>query len=470
MRAVLLAVASLAVTLATAAPLAAKTDPDIAYGEYVAKSGDCAACHTAPDGGAYAGGLPIGSPVGTIYASNITPSQRYGIGLYTRDQFARALRKGIRRDGANLYPAMPYTAYANYSDRDVDALYAYFMKAVAPVEKAAPKTSLPFPANIRLSMAGWNLLFFNSKGFRPDPSKSAIWNRGKYLVEGAAHCSTCHTPRGFLMQERGSRAFAGAQVGAWYAPNITSDKVNGIGAWSKAELAAYLRTGVGKEHGARAAGTMAEAIQKSFRFMTQSDIDAIATFIQTVPAVKDSAGSGTRFNRGAAGTMVATTRGLPVNESGGDNRGAIVFQARCATCHGIAAQGSKDSYYPSLFHSSTTGANNANLVATILNGVDRTTDGGQAFMPGFGGKPSDMNQMSDADVALVANYVMQQYGGLEPSIDADYVATIRAGGQTSSLIHQIRIGMGLALAVGIGLALWLFRRRRSRHGPNLRPA
>jgi mono/diheme cytochrome c family protein len=153
-----------------------------------------------------------------------------------------------------------------------------------------------------------------------------------------------------------------------------------------------------------------------------------------------------------------------VSESGGDNRGAIVFQARCATCHGIAAQGSKDSYYPSLFHSSTTGANNANLVATILNGVDRTTDGGQAFMPGFGGKPSDMNQMPDADVALVANYVMQHYGGLEPSIDADYVATIRAGGPTSSLIHQIRIGIALALVVGVGLALWLFRRfRRNRH-------
>src|ERR1700723_80568 len=257
-------------------------------GAYLAKAADCGACHTAPHGKPFAGGLAITSPVGTIYSTNITPSADHGIGRYTEEQFARAVRRGVRADGANLYPAMPYTSYSILTDEDVHALYSYFEQGVAPVEAEGPRTDLPFPMNIRLSMKGWNLLFLNSHPFQPDPARSEAWNRGKYLVEGAAHCSACHTPRGFLMQERGARAFAGGQVGTWYAPNITSDVNSGIGGWSQSELVDYLRTGDARGK-AQAAGEMGEAVEHSFQYLSEGDVDAMATYVRTVPAIPDPA-------------------------------------------------------------------------------------------------------------------------------------------------------------------------------------
>src|SRR5262249_41492509 len=170
----------------------------IEQGRYVAVAADCKACHTNPKGGkAFAGGYGIASPVGTIFSTNITPSRTAGIGGYTEAEFARAVRRGVRRDGANLYPAMPYTSYARMTDEDVHALYAYFMHGVAAVDEAAPKTRLPFPFSVRLSMVGWNLMFLNTKPFAADRSKGPQWNRGAYLTEVLEHCSVCHTPRNF---------------------------------------------------------------------------------------------------------------------------------------------------------------------------------------------------------------------------------------------------------------------------------
>jgi mono/diheme cytochrome c family protein len=195
----------------------------IDQGRYLATAGDCMACHTVKDGPAYAGGYSVQSPLGAIYATNITPSKTAGIGNYTEAQFARAVRDGVRADGAHLYPAMPYTAYAKLTDQDVHALYLYFMKGVAPVDHQVAKTELPFPFNIRMSMAAWNLMFLNTERFQPDTTKSEQINRGAYLVNGLAHCSTCHTPRNALMAEQGSRFLGGAALGAWYAPNISPD-------------------------------------------------------------------------------------------------------------------------------------------------------------------------------------------------------------------------------------------------------
>ncbi|WP_271024260.1 cytochrome c [Rhizobium sp. RCAM05973] len=193
--------------------------------------------------------------MGTIFTTNITPSATAGIGQYTEEQFARAVRAGVRADGANLYPAMPYTSYNVLTDADIHDLYTYFQHGVAPVDTAPTRTALPFPMNIRLSMMAWNLLFLGSGDSKTDAAQSPEWNRGKYLVEGPAHCSTCHTPRGFLMQEVSAHYLGGAQVGPWYAPNITSDATSGIGSWSKDELVRYLATGSlpGK---AQAAGSM----------------------------------------------------------------------------------------------------------------------------------------------------------------------------------------------------------------------
>jgi mono/diheme cytochrome c family protein len=454
LRRALFGIAWLAITAPHA--MAADMDTLVAQGDYLAKASDCTACHTAPGGKAFAGGLAIASPVGTIYSSNITPSKTDGIGLYTRDEFAAALRKGVRRDGANLYPAMPYTAYAVLSDPDIDALYAYFMKGVAPVDVAAPKTSLPFPMNIRLSMMAWNLIFLRDSGFQPDTAQSAAWNRGRYLVEGAAHCSTCHTPRGFLMEERSGLAFSGGQVGAWYAPNITPEKSGGIGSWSKPTLVGYLRDGVAP--GARAAGTMGEAIEHSFQYLTPSDLDAVATYIETVPAV-ENAKPVDRFGEGKPGSELASTRGAVIDAT---TQGSVLFQGNCASCHAPLGQGGTDGYFPSLFHNSTTGASNSNLVATILYGVNRTTAQGQAFMPGFGGAKTDSNQLSDHEIALVATYVRAEYGGSGAAVTDTDVATVRQGGPSSPLVLIARIGLGVAGFAAVGLIVFLLRRRHRR--------
>ena len=434
----------------------------IRRGEYLATAADCGACHTAPDQPPFAGGLPISTPLGTIYSTNITPSANFGIGRYTEEEFSRALRRGIRSDGANLYPAMPYTSYAKFSDEDAHALYVYFTKVVKPVDQRAPPTELPFPMNIRASMMGWNLLFRDTAAFVPDPHQSTEWNRGAYLVQGAAHCSTCHTPRGFLMQEETSRALSGAQVGPWYAPNITSDPVSGIGSWSKDDLAAYLRTGHLSRR-AQAAGSMGEAVAKSFQYLTTPDIDAIATYVKSVPAVHDPNDDRSRFTAGKASSELATLRGRDgITSDDADPSGAVLFAGNCVSCHSTEGQGSKDGYYPSLFLNSATGARNAtNLVAAILYGVDRTISGRQAFMPGFGGHPTDANPLSDRNIAKLGNYVLTRYGSATTTITEAEVAEVRQGGPTSPLLMLARGGIAGAVIVLLGIVLFVLKRRNT---------
>jgi mono/diheme cytochrome c family protein len=431
-------------------------------GEYLATAADCGACHTAPDGKPFAGGLPISTPLGTIYSTNITPSAEFGIGRYTEEEFSRALRRGVRSDGANLYPAMPYTSYAKFTEDDAHALYVYFTQAVKPVDQSAPRTELPFPMNIRASMMAWNLLFRNTAAFVPDPNQSAEWNRGAYLVQGAAHCSTCHTPRGFLMQEETSRALSGAQVGPWYAPNITSDPISGIGSWPKEDLVAYLRTGH-LSRKAQAAGSMGEAVEKSFQHLTASDLDAIATYVMSVPAVHDPGDDVSRFTAGKAFSELATLRGRDgITSDEADPAGAVLFQGNCASCHSAEGQGSKDGYYPSLFLNSATGAKNAtNLVAAILYGVDRTISGRQSFMPGFGGHPTDANPLSNRDIAVLGNYVLTRYGSANTTITEAEVAEVRRGGPISPLLMLARGGMASAVIVFLGIVLVVFKRRKT---------
>jgi fructose 5-dehydrogenase cytochrome subunit len=430
-------------------------------GQYLSIAADCGACHTAPGGKPFAGGLPVSTPLGTIYSTNITPSADYGIGRYTEQEFSRALRLGIRRDGANLYPAMPYTSYAKFTDDDARALYAYFMQAVKSVDAPTPQTALPFPMNIRLSMIAWNFLFLDAKVFAPDPRQSAEWNRGAYLVQGAAHCSTCHTPRGFLFQEETSRDLSGGQVPPWYAPNITSDPVSGIGSWTKEELVAYLRTGR-VPRAAQAAGSMGEAVEHSFQYLSAADLDAVATYVKSVPALRNPADDASRFNAGKMFSELATLRGRDGVRSDNDPNptGAELFQGNCASCHSAEGQGSKDGYYPSLFHNSATGARNpTNLIAAILYGVDRTTAGKQAFMPGFGGQPTDANQLSDRDIVLVGNYVLAAYGPGNTAITEQQVAEVRRGGPTSPLVALARGGLAVGVVVILGIAVLIFRRR-----------
>lgn len=449
---------ALALTLATGAAHAAD-DALIKKGEYLAVASDCTACHTAEHGQPFAGGKAIESPVGEIIATNITPSKTAGIGNYSEQQFAAALRKGVRADGANLYPAMPYTAYATLTDDDVHALYAYFMSGVKPVDQPTAQTHLPFPLNLRFSMMFWNALFLKAPGYTPDTTQSDSWNRGRYLVEGAAHCSTCHTPRGFLMQEKESEAFTGAQVGPWFAPNITANKVSGIGQWSQQDLITYLQTGrlAGK---AQAAGSMAEAISHSFQHLSHDDVAAMAEYMSSVADSNAPASGASRFEQGKAANNLVAFRGQPFNAAVNDE-GARLFSGNCASCHGSSGQGTPDAFYPSLFHNSATAENNpSNLIATILFGVERKTQQGDVFMPPFGAQPNALNHLDDQQVATLSNWILHHYGNVDVTVSPKQVAEIRRGGPSSPLVLMAQIGVGAGVLVVIVLLGWLLYRRK----------
>src|SRR5580692_2552104 len=159
-------------------PALAKRQPDAAHGQYIATLGDCAACHTKPGGQTLAGGLPLKTPLGTIYTTNITPDRDTGIGNYSFADFARAMRFGVRPDGARLYPAMPYTAYAKLSDEDLQDLFAYLQKTIAPVSQTPPANTVARPLHKRWPIAFWNVAFLDTSRFMADPAKDAQWNRG----------------------------------------------------------------------------------------------------------------------------------------------------------------------------------------------------------------------------------------------------------------------------------------------------
>ncbi|GBR55594.1 sorbitol dehydrogenase cytochrome c subunit [Neokomagataea thailandica NBRC 106555] len=399
-------------------------------GKYLAVAADCAACHTAPNGGkSYAGGYGIASPIGSIYSTNITPSKKFGIGNYSLNQFKDVLRRGLRADGAHLYPAMPYTSYARLTDQDIADLYSYFMKDVPAVDAPSPVTALPFPFNIRLSMAGWNLLFLNAKPFKPDPALSDKDNRGAYLALALGHCDTCHTPRNALMAENENLSMGGSPLASWYAPNITSSKRAGIGGWSSDDVAQYLKTGdvPGK---AQAAGPMAEAVEHSFQYLTDEDIGALVAYIQKIPAIENSGSvnksqTHAREAYGQAYSVESTLRGA---ENVNLEKGALVYDGACASCHQPAGIGSKDGYYPQLFHNTATGSiDPSNLVSAIIYGVDRTIGQKHYFMPGFG-KQSYAEELSDADIAAVANFVLVKFGNAEAKITEEQVKEIRNGG------------------------------------------
>jgi fructose 5-dehydrogenase cytochrome subunit len=440
----------------------------IEQGRYVAVAGDCAACHTKPNGGKpFAGGYGIVSPLGAIVATNITPSKNAGIGTYTETQFADALRHGVRADGAHLYPAMPYTSFAGMTDADVHALYTYFMNGVAPVDDVPPPTKLPFPFNLRLSMVGWNLLFLDDRRFTPNATKSPEWNRGAYLTGVLEHCDACHTPRNLLMAETDSKAFAGASLGSWYAPNITSDPVSGIGGWSNAELVQYFKTGVAHGKG-QAAGGMAEAVQNSLQFLTPDDLAAIAVYVKTIPAIRDPGETQPPYAEGSPADFEAGLRGKAKQTSGGPiEGGAALFSGYCASCHQPTGSGTPNQSYPALFHNSTTGGVNADdMVSAILFGVDRTVGDNHVLMPRFD-QLSFVQMLSDEQIASISLYVAQQFGNSSLHVTAADVATIRAGGPAPPLaaVSTYAVPALVIVAVIIIALIAVLLVQRRRHPP-----
>jgi mono/diheme cytochrome c family protein len=396
----------------------AGTDDLVKRGEYLARAGDCMACHTADKGRPYAGGVPIGTPFGTLYAPNITPDPETGIGRWTDADFVRAMQEGIGKSGEHLYPAFPYTEYTRLTERDVLAIRAY-LNTLAPIRYTPPRNELNFPFNQRWLMFFWKLINFDEGRFVPDPKQSPQWNRGAYLVEGLAHCEECHTPRNFTQGLKSSERFSGAVQAGWRAFNITPDKAGGIGNWSDEDMVRYLATGAvpGRAH---AAGPMADVVADSTQYLTPEDLRSIAVYLRSVPPISGGQ-THPRDQWGRPADDVKRLRGTRV--TGVD--GAQLFAANCASCHDWTGQGigaSSPLGYPSLIHNSEVGAPDAgNLAMVVLQGVDRRTKDAEVMMPGFA------DELSDDQVAAVANYVTQHFGNPKATVTASDIANLRRG-------------------------------------------
>ncbi|QHC35671.1 cytochrome c [Komagataeibacter xylinus] len=411
--------------LATFSAVPARADDPsadlMARGEYIATAGDCVACHTAPGGKPFAGGLKITTPMGDVVTTNITPDPDHGIGKYTEEDFEKSLRHGIRRDGSRLYPAMPYVSYAGMTDGDVKALYTWFMHGVKPVAETPPVTSLNFPANLRITMGLWNMVATSET---PETGDSATYDklrRGKYLARALEHCGTCHTPRNIMLSEKEDSYLAGASLLGWYAPNITSSKTGGIGNWSEDNLVEYLKTG----HVAglsQAAGPMGEAVEHSTSHLTNDDLHALAAYILQVPAKDDEAEHSPREQYGKPLEQADVRSGELTRIDKLDQMdGAQIYDANCAACHGGNGAGTADHYAPSLFHNSVVGsARPDDLIMAVLNGVDRNAGEVHVHMPAFN-QSSDVERLSNAEIASVVNYVTATFGSGDHGVTAEQV-------------------------------------------------
>ena len=402
-----------AVGLAQAAPQFSQQE--IERGAYVAKVGDCIACHAVQGGKPFAGGFPMPLPVGTIYSSNITPDPTYGIGKYSLEDFDRAVRHGVAPGGKYLYPAMPYPSYAKVTPEDMKALYAYFMQGVKPVAQPNKPPTMIWPLTIRWPLAIWNWMYVSEDHvYRPDPKQSAQWNRGAYLTEGLGHCGACHTPRGIGMQEKalsasganGSLFLSGAKIESWYARNLRGNDVGGLGNWSVADIVQLLKTG--RNSSGAAVGSMTEVIHHSSQYWTDADLQAVAIYLKSLPADP---------NKPKAPQPVA-----PVPQPDLHSAGSLAYAQYCAVCHqndGAGAAG----VFPAMAGNPTVESRDAlNLIHVILaGGKTAEVKGVHPFtMPAFAGV------LSDQQVADIATFVRSGWGNSGAAVSASEVAKVRA--------------------------------------------
>ncbi len=379
-------------------------------GEYLTKAADCEVCHTAKGGAPYAGGFAFKLPFGSIYSTNITPDRETGIGAYSDTQFIAAVREGRRRDGANLYPAMPHPSFALMTDADAVAIKAYLF-SLPPVRAPARANTLAFPFNSRALMGLWTLAFNRDKRFEPNTERSAEWNRGAYLSEALAHCSDCHTPRNlaFALDHRGK--FAGAVTGGWYAYNISGNKDSGLGGWSDDALTAYLATGRAPGHGA-ASGPMGEVVDHSLAHLTPGDIKAMATYLRSVPA-EDSGLPPRKLTAAPAAYNQGPAAGLE------DTRGETLFAAACAGCHAWTGVSPLSPNATLVGARAVNDPTATNVAQAVLWGVHRKNADGDLVMPAFGAAYSDL------EVAALANYVTARFGAKGARLSEGEVRKLR---------------------------------------------
>jgi mono/diheme cytochrome c family protein len=362
-------------------PCAAETL--VQKGEYVARAADCMSCHTAPGGKPFAGGDELKTVFGSIYGPNITPDRRTGIGTWSKAEFTRAVRRGVRKDGGLLYPAMPYVDYTKMTDQDMDALWAY-MRSVPAVDHAVPdaEKTFKFPFNIRAGNAAWQALFFKPARWMPTSDKSAAWNRGNYLVTVLGHCGECHTPKDVAKAQKYSYHLTGGQLEGWYAPDIANDPLSAIARFNVDQVAHFLKTGVLPDN-TTAVGPMQETIHDSLAHLTEDDLHAIALYLKEQPKPQSQ----------------NPERATVSEQSLMDGRNLYINN--CSSCHQLNGRG-LPGQIPALDGNTAVTASHPNdAVMAILQG----------FGPnGTWGAMGSFAHLSNQQIADLVNYIRTAWG------------------------------------------------------------
>lgn len=403
--------AVLAGAAAHAAPDPADETRLVSRGAYVAVLGDCAACHTARDGMPLSGGYELRTPLGSVYATNITPDAATGLGNYSYEQFERAMRRGVAADGRNLYPAMPYPSYAKTTDEDLRALYAYLRHGVQPVARTNTPADMTWPFSMRWGVGVWNALFLDAAPFQPDATRSAAWNRGAYLVQGPGHCGACHTPRGIAFQERaashegrsGHMFLSGETVEGWRAISLRD-------LWTVEDTVLLLRTGQNRY--TSASGTMVDVIHHSTQHYTDADLVAVATYLKSLPP-----GKGGVTVPAAPGDLAASA--LP--EKLYSTRGGLGYLQFCAGCHRSDGSGVPGVFPALVDNPSVATLEPATLMHIALTGwtTAKTAAHPRVYtMPGF-------RALTDHELAEIANFVRERWGAGAKRVTASDIRAAR---------------------------------------------
>jgi mono/diheme cytochrome c family protein len=372
----------------------------IARGKALSEAADCASCHTADPAKPFAGGKRIDTPFGGIYSPNLTPDRETGIGVWSDAEFLRALRYGIGRTGARTYPAFPYPNFTKMTRDDILAIRAY-LATLTPVHNRRPPLELRWPLNYRVVMRVWNFLFFKPGIFEPNQAKSPEWNRGGYLVEGAAHCGTCHTPKNIFGADRRGRAYGGGLVDGWFAPRLDGAERSGLKSWSVDDIVEYLSSGRnGKSH---AGGLMAEVVVNSTSKMSDADVRAIAVYLKDLPA-------------GAPEPAVVAP---PQAEMAA---GKAIYAQTCTACHEADGTGAPRIYPPLPGNANLQSADPSSTLRIILDGAETLTT---PRAPNKGSMPAYAKQLSDQQIADVANYIRNSWGNAATLVTAAQVAKAR---------------------------------------------
>lgn len=377
----------------------------IARGHYLATAGACSVCHTAQGGQAYAGGRSVVTPFGNIASPNLTPDPDTGIGQWRFEDFWRALHGGVGIGGKQLYPAFPYTSYTKVAPDDALAIFAY-LHSLPAVHQTSMRPDLRFPYSVRNLLVGWRTLYFHAGQYQPDAGRSAQWNRGAYLVQGLGHCSECHDARNARGAVSSERALMGGEIPgqSWYAPDLSTAQHGGLEGWDAKDIVGLLKTGQSAK--SVAFGPMAEVVEKSTQHLTDVDLQAIAVYLQSLPA------------RRAAAVPKILSASKPVLE-----QGAKIYSSQCASCHGANGEGVRG-VYPSLIGNASVndpkGMNATRIV--LLGGFSPAT----AENPRPYSMPPFAQQLSDADVAAVVSYVRHAWSNDAAAVQESAVGAYRA--------------------------------------------